>query len=340
MRMIRLRTAIVSLFVLLAGNLFLLLGLLVAKEFLLVATLCVVFVLSFYLIVKLGTAAFTGDFLENVDLSLVEREWVEVPREAGGVLHAVVVRDARDGRESPEPAEGGDVPAVKKPYVIVAHGAGGNARNLELLYVPLALNGFHVVAFNQSGHGDPPHVSAGNGKRYPEVMVDVHDVVNFVLEQPDLVEATPSRIGFVGHSTGGVMALSQAYLNPDIKVTVALSGVHDFSALVKQDFPAFSPQWWFKKALKLGGFELEYSEEENRLISPKYCLEKRPENEKRVFMIHSGDDPLPISEAEKNQELAGVPDGNCLFLERGGHNFRAQETIIASQVLAWFLEYL
>jgi hypothetical protein len=57
-------------------------------------------------------------------------------------------------------------------------------------------------------------------------------------------------------------------------------------------------------------------------------------------MIHAKNDPLPIEDAYKNQDLAQLPAKNCLFLEKGGHGFRAQETIVVAQITAWFLEYM
>jgi hypothetical protein len=51
-------------------------------------------------------------------------------------------------------------------------------------------------------------------------------------------------------------------------------------------------------------------------------------------------DPLPISEAKLNQQAAALPDCNCLFLQRGEHIFRSQETILASVVQSWISKYL
>ncbi len=324
--MLKLRNLLVSALGILGFSLALIIYLLIKTAYLWAVISFGLLLLNFYWLKTLGFLAMSGDFVGNVDLSLVTKEWVDIPTETSHI-YGLIYRAKRDENS-------------KKPYIIVAHGAGGTAEDLDLIVVPLVLNGFHVLCFNQSGHGNPPHQSPGNKGQYPEVMVNIHPAVDFVLKQPDLISATPPRIGFVGVSTGGVMALTQAYLNPHIKVTIALSGVHDFMALVRAKFPRFSPSWWFKILLKLGGMDLEYTEEENRIISPKYCLESRPENRTRVFMIHTEDDVLPFSEAKLNQALAGVPDENCLFLTKGGHNFRGQETVVIAQVLAWFQKYL
>ncbi len=53
------------------------------------------------------------------------------------------------------------------------------------------------------------------------------------------------RIGFIGLSSGGIMALTQAYLNSNIKVTIAMSGVHDFMELRHRHFSFFNPSHIF-----------------------------------------------------------------------------------------------
>ena len=283
--------------------------------------------------VKLGAVAANGGFLDAVDLSLVNKEWVVIPRESGEHLHAAIYRAKADGDERD----------VAKPYVILTHGTNDRIEHLEWVSVPLALNGFHVLAFNQSGAGRPPHRSPGRSHVYPETTMNIHDVVPFVLAQPDLAPPEDDgrpRVGFVGHSGGGIMAHSQAYLRPEIKVTIALSGVHDFMALVNRDVPRFSPLWWFRTILRLRRRPLDYTPEENRLISPAHCLDAAPGNDRRVFLIHTLDDTLPVDEARKNQQAAGIPDRNCLYLGAGGHAFRSQEPLVTAQVLAWFQTYL
>jgi serine aminopeptidase S33 family len=287
----------------------------------------IILILSLYWLIKLGFIAETGGFLENVDLSLVSKDWMKIPMKDGRFMHAAAYRSKQN--------------LGKKPYVILTHGMNGRLEDLEWISVPLALNGFHVLAFNQCGHGKPPHTSPGNPHDYTEVMVNVHDAVSAVLNQPDLIEEDPPRIGFVGHSTGGVMAFSQAALNKDIKVIIALSGIHDFMAIVNKPAERFSPDWWKKAAFRLGGIKIDYTEEENKIISPKYCLNPSdPNNSQRLFMIHTEDDFLPIEEVKKNKEFAHIPDENCLFLGKGAHDYRAQEPIISAQVLAWFIKNL
>ena len=296
-------------------------------KFVLMALNILIFLFGTVVLVKIGLMAFSGNWENNVDLSVVSREWVKIPKRSERDEEFLwgAIYKAKDDDGTP------------KPYVITAHGAQNTVQTKEWFSVPIALNGFHVLAFNQSGHGDENHRSPGDGFSYPNVMVDVHDVVIYARQLEDIQKDSRGEplIGFVGHSTGGLMALTQAYLNESIKIIISMSSVHDFMELVQQEAKMFSDQWWFKKGLKLSGMNIAYTEEENRIISPKYCLEPNENNKDRVFLIQAEDDVLPIEGMRKNQQLAEIPDRNCLFLHEGRHGFRSQETIVVSQIIKW-----
>jgi pimeloyl-ACP methyl ester carboxylesterase len=276
------------------------------------------------LTINFAEQALSGDFVNNVDLSQVSKEWVKIQTKENNILHAAIYREKILNK------------LEKRPYIIVAHGANDSVEGMEWVSVALCVAGFHVLAFNQTGHGRKPHRNSGNGKDYTKVMVNVHEVVNYTKNLPDLLfrEDIP-QIGFVGHSTGGLMALTQAYLNSDIQITIALSQIHNFMDAATRSAPIFSSQWWFKIGLKLVRMRLDYNEAENHIISPAHCLHPDPSNNTRVFMIHAIDDPLPIEDAYKNRDLAQLPPENCFFLEKGGHNFRCQESLVIGKLISW-----
>jgi hypothetical protein len=268
-------------------------------------------------------------YFKKIDKSFCHSTWIEIPKTDGSFLHAQIYRDKNAENKS-------------RPYIIAAHGMNCSVEAIEWFSIPLVRAGYHVLAFNQNGHGLKPHRSPGNRRIYPEIMVGVHDVVNWVLTQPDVLCDMFQKpiLGFVGHSTGGLMALSQAYLNPHIKVTIALSQIHDFMEVATRKAPIYSPSSLFRIGLQLTGVKIDYTDDENRIISPKYCLKPDPKNNERVFMIHAADDVLPIEDAYKNRDLAQLPAKNCLFLQKGSHGFRAQETVVVSQIVSWFRDYL
>lgn len=317
-------------------RLFIWLGVLIGLEFYLgiqhewigmIAALLIFYGL-FKMAIELAILTFKGDFTGNLDLSQVSKTWIKIPstQTSNEFYWAAIYRQKSD-------------PSSIKPYVIVAHGMGSALEDLELIAVPLALTGYHVISFNQTGHGFYPHRTPGNGKDYTLIMPNVNDIVEFVLQQPDLAKDTQGnpRIGFLGASTGGIMALTHAYQSPKIKVTIAMSQIHDFMGILatEKNYAPFSKEKLFRFMLKSMKLKLDYTEAENRIISPKYFLHPHPTNKDRLFMVHCEDDPLPFSEALKNKALAELPDENCLFLKQGGHGFRAQETIVTAVVAHW-----
>ena len=62
----------------------------------------------------------------------------------------------------------------------------------------------------------------------------------------------------------------------------------------------------------------------------------------RVRLVHCKDDELVLFEdnAKHIARDLGLPDSQVLFLERGGHALRGQETIITTRILAWLSEML
>ena len=124
---------------------------------------------------NLAILTFKGDFMNNLDLSYVKKTWIKIPssQSSNPFYWAAEYRQKTD-------------PNSIKPYVILAHGMGGELEDLEIMSVPLALTGYHVIAFNQTGHGFYPHRTPGNGKDYSIVMPNVNDIVNFIIQQPDL----------------------------------------------------------------------------------------------------------------------------------------------------------
>jgi predicted esterase len=329
--MFRLRNAIIAWIIMMIIFIVLIIIMLTQQNFIIAILLAGLMYFVLKVVWKISWIANSADWVGNVDTSPTIQEWVQFPTKQGTYLWGLITRDLHN-------------PETPKPYIIVGHGAGGNAKDFDLLSVALAISGYHVFAFNQSGHGNGDHISQGNNHNYPEMMLGLHDAVDFVLNQPDLIPQNNSqypRIGFVGLSSGGIMALTQAYLNDNVKVTIAISGVHDFNALVHRKFPFFDPTNIFKIALRTSGMILNYNEEENRIISPKYCLRPNdPSNTTRVFMIHAKNDMLPFEDALANKELAGIPNEHCLFPEWGGHNIRCQETVVIAQILKWFNDFL
>ncbi|MHA1311253.1 MAG: alpha/beta hydrolase family protein [Candidatus Helarchaeota archaeon] len=224
-----------------------------------------------------------------------------------------------------------DLP-VPAPTVIVAHGWVSKHENLDWINIPLAMAGYAVIAYDHYGHG----INPGNIKD-PNIIVDIikdlKDVVKFVEKRPDLDNF---RIGLVGFSLGGLVALTSGYEDPRIRVVIANCAPNDAkSALINM---SLFNKFLFKVFLKMN---FNPTKEQQKIVSPKNYLTKPIYPGKKIFLSHCKNDPIiHISEFEKNRELLQLPKDRYVLFEKGGHHYFGQETLITAQIVKWIKENL
>lgn len=107
--------------------------------------------------------------------------------------------------------------------VIICHGFGGNKVDMYRVHVRIARAickaGFLVLRFDFHGHGD----SEGEFRdfRVTQEFDDLRCAMNLIKKQKNF----NGKIGLVGHSLGGTIALITAAKNKDISAVVALAPV-------------------------------------------------------------------------------------------------------------------
>ncbi|MBD3230533.1 MAG: alpha/beta fold hydrolase [Candidatus Lokiarchaeota archaeon] len=218
------------------------------------------------------------------------------------------------------------------PTVIVAHGWVSKHENLDWINIPLAMAGYAVLAYDHYGHG----INPGNIKD-PEIILDIikdlKEIVDFIEEREDLDNF---RIGLVGFSLGGLVALTQGYKDPRIRVVIANCAPNDAkSALVNM---TLFNKFLFKFFLKMN---VNPTEEQRAFVSPKNYLLEPLYPGKKIFLAHCKNDPIiRISEFEKNRELLNLSEDRYVLFEKGGHHFFGQETLLTAQILKWVKENL
>ncbi|MHA1229247.1 MAG: alpha/beta hydrolase family protein [Candidatus Helarchaeota archaeon] len=218
------------------------------------------------------------------------------------------------------------------PTIIVAHGWFSKHENLDWINIPLAMAGYAVVAYDHYGHG----INPGNIKDpniIPDIIKDLKDVVSFVEKREDLDNF---RIGLVGFSLGGLVALTAGYEDPRIRVVIANCAPNDAkSALINM---SLFNKFIFRFFLKLN---FNPTEEQTEFVSPRNYLVKPLYPGKKIFLSHCKNDPIiHISEFEKNVELLNLPEDHYVIFEKGGHHYFGQETLITAQIIKWIKENL
>jgi dipeptidyl aminopeptidase/acylaminoacyl peptidase len=118
-------------------------------------------------------------------------------------------------------------PAAGWPVIILAHGYIDPAvyqtagSDYSSIISGLARAGYLVVKPDYRGHGQSQGLPEG-GHFSPAYAYDVLNLISSLKHYPD---ANPARIGLLGHSLGGHVALRTIVVSKDIKATVFVAGV-------------------------------------------------------------------------------------------------------------------
>lgn len=215
------------------------------------------------------------------------------------------------------------------PTVILSHGFKSKHQNLDWVSVPLALRGYAVLAFDHYAHGwnKSIEVQAGNPETIYDITLDFNDVVSFIEKRDDLDNF---RIAVVSFSMGSLVALTQGYLNPRVRVIIANAAPHDVT--IVKDMSLWN-KFLFRVIFRL---KTNYTERMTEKISPRFYVVKHRYAGKKVYLTHCMDDKVVrVDQFEKNKALLNLDEDQVLLFDKGGHNFRQQETLLMTQILKW-----
>ncbi|VAW41246.1 hypothetical protein MNBD_CHLOROFLEXI01-3205, partial [hydrothermal vent metagenome] len=107
--------------------------------------------------------------------------------------------------------------------LIFVHGLGNNRSALLDQAAMLAEQGFGALLFDLRAHGRSQGKQSSWGQ---QEVADVEAALTFLQQQP---EVNSDKIGIVGHSMGGAIAIRAAAQLPEIKVVVAESVYTNFA---------------------------------------------------------------------------------------------------------------
>lgn len=227
---------------------------------------------------------------------------------------------------------------TKLPLIFLNHGWNMNIEMMMLMQwaISLAIGGpYAVLVYECRGHGETPGKKMLNSK----IFDDIPNVISF---GEKLEGIDPDRLGFMGMSFGGEVALTRAYSDNRIKAVVAMASPHDAKANFTRKPESFKARFNLKFLGTAGVKGKKISDKTNEKISPKYIIKSESRDlNGRMFVIHAKcDNLIPISEFEKNREILGLPDDQVLILEKGGHASLCQELLILASALRFFKDKL
>lgn len=186
------------------------------------------------------------------------------------------------------------------PAVILCHGFHTGRREMLSLATALRDRGYHVLTFDFRGHGASDGRWTSCGSMEPR---DLEGAVRYMLSRPEVVA---DRVGVIGFSMGGAVAILTAARVPEIGALVADSSFASLKEVASCYFrrvtglPAFpfaNLALWFGERLVGARVDSIRPMDAIAAISP------RP-----VFLIHGTEDRIvPLAEAYLLFESAGEP---------------------------------
>jgi uncharacterized protein len=229
------------------------------------------------------------------------------------------------------------------PAMIILHGFTGykEEAHLEGLADALARNGFTTIRFDCSGSGD----SEGNfEKNYSmsNYLGDIKNVYNYLRE---LEYVDKNKIGIVGHSMGGLLAIVFASLDQEVKTCVAIS-----SPTILTDVD------WLKGAIErweeLGWFYKKLSRDNSNIRIPFSFVVDANKFDALIYVkkLHCPlltvvgliDDVVTPDDSRKIFKIANEPK-ELAEIAGAGHDYKKDPNLIKmvnEKILAFLKKYL
>nr|MDO8087792.1 alpha/beta fold hydrolase [Candidatus Sigynarchaeum springense] len=277
-------------------------------------------------------------YFARIDTSGLDLEPSSVP--AGDIsLNAVIAR--------PRVSRGGDggnvgsdgVSAVKLlPLVILEHSWGTSVDSPYIRqYISSLAIGLPcvVLACDLRGHGKSP----GDRTDYKRARDDLKAIIEFGMALPGV---DMGRVGFMGFSTGGSLALTEPYLDPRVKAIIAVAAAYNpLTNFLRR--PRSLTSWLFKVLFTAGEARKRRAPGEDiGSLSPQHAIiPGDTARNRRVFLIHARDDRVVlVDQFEALRDALGLAPDSCLLIEKGGHAFFGQELLVLGAALKFFNKFL
>jgi len=223
----------------------------------------------------------------------------------------------------------------KNAVIVVCHGFSDKKENLQFYYLPLAMQGFTILAYDARGTGESKKV--GRRNQFYKRIEDYKTVIKWIKENDDLKN---KKIYSVGFSIGALTILCGGFPINEIEKLIAISSISNY----KQNLPKFNPiilmRYFFK------GVKLFPTDKENENLSPFIVMNKMKQTlseeewkilSKRVLLIHCRNDKIiKLRNFEENSNLLNISEQNNLILRKGGHTNKKDELALVGASLRFF----
>jgi predicted esterase len=224
---------------------------------------------------------------------------------------------------------------AKNAIIVVCHGFSDTKITLQNYYLPLAYNGYVVLAYDARGIGKSK--KAGKRNQLLLKIQDFKKIIKWIKNDQNLSKMSIFCVGF---SIGAITVLSGGFLNEDIKKIIAISSISNY----KENIPRHNLLILISYFIK--GVILFPNEEENFLLSPYLIIEKGTKTlskdlwkklAKRVMLIHAKNDKvIKLKNFLENKEILETPKEFQLLFNKGGHSLKKNELSLVGASLSYF----
>ena len=184
------------------------------------------------------------------------------------------------------------------------------------------------------------------GNRHPDMICDVQRAIRFVREKADSLSIDPGRVGVMGFSAGGHLALCAACFSGTDYTDLPQKGESDISLrpdFVAAIYPVVTMKGEYVHKRSRRGLLGEWGKYNKELREQMSIEEHIPNDCPPVFMINCKDDPVVDwhNSVMLDQALtkAGV-EHKYIQYETGKHGFGVSEVYGSEESQKWKYEFL
>jgi dienelactone hydrolase len=227
------------------------------------------------------------------------------------------------------------------PVIVICHGFKGfkNWAFFPVIAETLALADYIALTFNFSRNGvgadlnNFTELDLFAKNTYSHELDDLRCVIDAIVERKigkGLID--PERIGLLGHSRGGGVAILHASLDERIKSLVTWSAISTVERYSEEEIALWE---------KMGYLEFENKRTGQLMRVNKDLLDDIRANKDSLSILSAAgkldiptliihgqdDDSVPVVEAEKIYEHLKAPHKELMLIEEGNHTFNAQHPL-------------
>jgi len=213
--------------------------------------------------------------------------------------------------------------------VIAIHGLQGSGASMVANAAPLIEAGFGVLLLDLRAHGGSDGERLTHGHREVDDLRVAHD---HVAGRPDV---GAGRIGMLGGSMGGSLAILAAAANPGVQAVVAESPYARFDAPAIEGFLGLGP-WRSRLVFVLAERMI------GEAMAPIAAVDRVGHLAPRPLLLLAGgrDGIVPADSARRIHEAAGPNSELWIEPELGHLEFSAKADGYGERVTAFFIEHL